>query len=196
MDRKMEAGIRDRYETLKQKVSARKKPFDKFIGFLEKKTAWLTSPASTKYHLSEEGGLLKHSIGVAECLLKLRETLALGISEESCVIVGLLHDVGKVGMPGKPFYLPREHADKGGRGAGYVVNTELATMGHAVRSLYLIAKYVPLSDSEAQARASHDGQYNSDDGTVCGRQKPLTLLVHWADYWCSHVCEEGRGIGD
>ncbi len=79
-----------------------KKEFDAFINMLEKDSSWLTSPASTKYHLNKEGGLLEHSVGVTETLLKLRETLAPQISEESCVIVGLLHDVGKIGMPGKP----------------------------------------------------------------------------------------------
>ena len=93
---------KDRYESLKQKVSDRKQPFDKFIRFLEAETTWLTSPASTRFHLCEEGGLLKHSVGVAETLLKFREFLAPGVSEESCVIVGLFHDVGKVGIPGKP----------------------------------------------------------------------------------------------
>jgi hypothetical protein len=34
------------------------------------------------------------------------QILAPGISEKSCVIVGLFHDIGKVGMPGKPYYLP------------------------------------------------------------------------------------------
>jgi hypothetical protein len=55
---KMEVNIKDRYESLKQKVSGRKEPFDSFIHFLEKETTWLSSPASTRFHLCEEGGLL------------------------------------------------------------------------------------------------------------------------------------------
>ncbi|GFO96576.1 HD superfamily hydrolase, partial [groundwater metagenome] len=84
----------------------RKTNVDKFIEVLHTQTTWLTSPASTKYHLNNEGGLLEHSIGVAETLMQLRAALAPEISEESCVIVGLFHDIGKVGMPGKPYYLP------------------------------------------------------------------------------------------
>ncbi|MCZ7397893.1 MAG: hypothetical protein O8C59_05250 [Candidatus Methanoperedens sp.] len=56
--------------------------------------------------MNKEGGLLENSIGVAETLLQMRAVLAPEISEESCVIVGLFHDIGKVGMPGKPYYLP------------------------------------------------------------------------------------------
>jgi len=48
---------------------------------------------------------LKHSIGVTITLLKLRKLLAPELSKESCVIVGLFHDVGKVGSPDSPRYL-------------------------------------------------------------------------------------------
>ena len=91
--------VEEEYDELKSKVVERKKEFDEFINFLESKTTWLTAPASVKHHLSEEKGLLKHSVGVTKTLLKIRELLAPQLSEESCVIVGLFHDVGKIGMP-------------------------------------------------------------------------------------------------
>jgi hypothetical protein len=192
---KIEMDMKDRYESLKQKVSGRKQPFGNFIHFLEKETTWLSSPASTRFHLCEEGGLLKHSVGVTETLLKFRELLAPGISEESCVIVGLFHDVGKVGMPGKPLYIPNDNewmVQK--RGIKIKVNPEVVSMGLAVRSLYLVAKHLPLTDAEAQAIAYHDGQYIDDNKVIAHKEEPLTLLVHWADYWTAHIYEEGRKI--
>src|SRR3989339_435415 len=90
--------ILQRYKALQNKVVVRKNDFSDFIRMLESKTSWLTSPASTRFHLNKEGGLLEHSVGVAETLLKFREALAPQVSEESCVIVGLLHDIGKIGM--------------------------------------------------------------------------------------------------
>ncbi len=183
----------DRYEALKQKVIDRKEPFDHFMALLEGETTWLTSPASTRYHLSKEQGLLKHSVGVAETLLRFREMLAPAISEEGCVIVGLFHDVGKVGMPGKPLYLPNDNEwllkNKGIR---YKINTDVVAMGLAVRSLYLVTRYIPLSDAEAQAIAYHDGQYIEDNKIIAHKEEPLTLLVHWADYWTAHIYEEER----
>ena len=98
--------MKDRYNHLLSKITDRKTNADKFIEVLHTQTTWLTSPASTKYHLNSEGGLLEHSIGVAETLLQMRAVLTPEISEESCVIVGLFHDIGKIGMPGKPYYLP------------------------------------------------------------------------------------------
>ena len=97
--------LEKRYRELNAKVVKRKKEFDAFIEMLESKTNWLVSPASRRFHLNEEQGLLKHSVGVAENLLKFRDFLAPVILDESCVIVGLFHDVGKIGMPGKPLYI-------------------------------------------------------------------------------------------
>ena len=186
---------KERYVELKNKVIKRKKQFDFFIKFLETETSWLTSPASTRYHLNKECGLLEHSVGVAETMLKLRETLAPEISEESCVIVGLLHDVGKIGMPGKPRYIKNDNEwEIKKRGITYKINPDEVSMNLAARSLYLIAKYIPLSDSEAQAILYHDGQYVEANKEVAHRETPLTLLVQFADSWTAHVHEEGREI--
>ncbi len=184
------------YENLKNKVIERKEPFDEFINMLETKTSWLSSPASTRFHLSEEGGLLKHSVGVTANLLRFRKELAPEISEESCVIVGLFHDVGKIGMPGAPLYLPKYRGWVIKRGIRYRYNPDVVSMGLALRSLYLATKYIPLSSAESQAIAYHDGQYIDDNKIVAHKEEPLTLLVHWADYWTAHINEEGRELSD
>jgi hypothetical protein len=67
-------------------------------------------------------------------------------------------------------------------------------MNLAVRSLYLITKYIPLSDSEAQAILYHDGQFVEANYEVAHKEMPLTLLVQFADSWTAHVYEEGREI--
>lgn len=189
--------IQERYEALKCKVVKRKKEFDAFIKMLEAESSWLTSPASTRFHLNKEGGLLEHSVGVTETLLKLRELLTPQISEESCVIVGLLHDIGKIGMPGKPRYLKNTNDwEIKNRNMTYKVNPEEVDMNLASRSLYLIAKYIPLSDSEAQAILAHDGQFIDANKEYAHRETPLTLLIQFADSWTAHVTEEGRSISE
>ncbi len=181
---------RARYENLKSKVTKRKKEFDAFIKMLETKSSWLTSPASTRFHLNREGGLLEHSVTVTEALLKIRASFAPEISEESCVITGLLHDVGKIGMPGKPRYLKNtDEWEIKKRGITYKINPEEVEMGIAARSLYLIAKYIPLSDNEAQAILYHDGQYIDANKDAAHKETPLTVLIHWADYWACHIIE-------
>lgn len=183
----------DRYHALKLKIKDRKEPFDRFIALLERETTWFTSPASTRFHLAEEQGLLKHSVGVAETLLHFREFLAPAIPEESCVIVGLFHDLGKLGMPSKPLYLPNDNEwVVKNRGIRYKINQDVVAMGLAVRSIFLVSQYIPLSEAETQAITYHDGQYIDDNKIIAHKEEPLTLLLHWADYWTAHIYEEGR----
>ena len=185
--------LSDRYNALKLKIRDRKEPFDCFIKLLENETTWLTAPASTRFHLAEKRGLLKHSVGVAETLLRFRECLAPSISEECCVIVGLFHDVGKLGLPGKPYYLPNDNEWMvKHKGICYKTNPDVVTMGLAVRSPYLVLQYISLSEDEVQAITYHDGQYIDENRVVAHKEEPLTLLLHWADYWTAHIYEEGR----
>ena len=187
--------LQERYASLKKKPDRRREEFDAFVRMLEMKTTWLTSPASTRFHLNVEAGLLQHSIGVAEMLLRFRDFLAPEISDESCVIVGLFHDVGKVGMPGCPLYMKNDNEwEIRNRNMRYRTNPDLTQMGLAARSLYLVSKYISLSDAEAQAILYHDGQYIEDNRCVAHKEEPLTLLIHWSDYWTAHVYEEGRSI--
>jgi len=178
------------YHFLKTEVKERSKEVNAFLSFLEEKTSWLTAPASTRFHNSFEQGLLQHSIVVAELLLKIKALWSPDISNESCVIVGLFHDVGKIGLPGKPLYLPNieKMPNRGER--KYIVSPDLVYMGIAVRSLLLVSKFIPLSEEEAQAIAYHDGQYIEENKKIAHREEPLTLLLSYADNWAGEVVEK------
>jgi len=167
------------YDELKLKITKRKKSFDEFVQFLENETSWLTSPASTRFHFNINGGLVEHSVGVANTLLRFRDFLASSITEESCVIVGLFHDIGKVGMPGKPRYIENENQwEVEKRNMTFKINPEEVTMSLAVRSLYLVCQHIILTEAEIQAITYHDGQYIDDNKIVAHREEPLTLLLH------------------
>ena len=56
--------LEEEYNALFRKLSDRKEQIMKFKSFLESETCWLTSPASTKFHLNIEKGLLIHSVSV------------------------------------------------------------------------------------------------------------------------------------
>lgn len=179
------------YEQLLARVTARREAVQKLDAFLRRETAWLTSPASTRFHLAHEGGLLEHSVNVTSTLLKLRACLAPELSEESCVIIGLFHDLGKVGMPGKPYYSPNPsewHVRN--RGIRYIVNQDIVHMDIATRSLFLLAQHIPLSDEEAQAIRYHDGQYIAENESVAHRETHLTRLLQYADNWAGGVIED------
>ena len=185
----------ERYENLKSKVVKRREEFLKFAEFVETETEYLTAPASSKFHLCKECGLLEHSINVAETLLKIKNTLAPEISDESCVIVALFHDLGKVGMPNNPQYIknePTEKQKKYGLSAWppYKFNNDLIYLSVPIRSLYLIGDKISLTEAEVQAIIYHDGQYVDDNKSVAMREEKLTLLLQFADNWSCQALEK------
>ena len=191
----MEKELRERYNALKSKVVEREDEFAGLMDFIEKQTAWLTAPASTRFHLCRENGLLEHSINVAETLIRIKDILYPIISDESCVIVALLHDLGKAGVPGQPLYLknrPTENQRRAGYGPTYPYsyNNEMTYLSVPIRSLHLALPYITLSEEETQAIAYHDGQYVEDNRSAAKNEHPLTLLLQYADNWCGFVTEE------
>lgn len=64
--------LMERYEVLKAKVVQRREEFRRLMKYIEQETAYLTAPASTRYHLCRERGLLEHSVNVAEHLLRIQ----------------------------------------------------------------------------------------------------------------------------
>lgn len=174
--------LMERYEALKEKVIERKMSFATLLNYLETETDWLQSPASTRFHLSIEQGLLEHSCNVAETMLSIKGNLAPHITDESCVIVALLHDLGKVGMPGRPQYLR-------GNKYPYYYNKDLVYLSIPIRSIYLALPFIPLKEEEVQAIVYHDGQYIGDNASVARKEEPLTLLLQYADTWSGFVLE-------
>ena len=187
----------DKYNALFEKLANRKEQIMKFKSFLESETCWLTSPASTRFHLNIEHGLLLHSVGVTYNALKIKNLLAPDISDESIVIVALFHDLGKIGLPGKPYYLPNDNKwEIEKRGITYKINPDIITMNIAVRSLYLVTKHIPLTEMEAQAIVAHDGIYPVRGGVnnldYHHNECRLQMIIHFADKWTAAVEEEGR----
>lgn len=187
--------IMERYLGLKNMVQDRKADFNRLMHHVEQNTAYLDAPASTRFHLCKPGGLLEHSVNVAETMLSLREVLAPNISKESCVIVALLHDLGKAGMPGKPQYLENKPSAKQERygypaSIPYRFNQDLLYLSVPLRSLALALPMLPLTEEEVQAIMYHDGQYVEDNRGVAARECPLTLLLQYADNWCGFVREK------
>ena len=178
--------LENRYHELLSRIYSRKESVDKLIHFLENETNWLEAPASTRFHMSEKHGLLYHSVGVAEMLIKLAGHLDPEYDDETCIIVGLFHDVGKVGYGQNPYYIENPNNNYSGSRRfhkPYNVNDKLVSMSHSIRSLYQISKYVDLSPEEAQAITYHDGPYIEGYKEIAMREEPLTLLLHFADLW-------------
>lgn len=197
----MRQDLKQRLQALMDKCGPRRGQVASLIRFLGYNTEFLTAPASHRYHMNQEEGLLEHSLNVAENLLKIKECLFPEISDESCVIVGLFHDLGKGGSPGHPYYVEKEPTPKQ-KAAGYkatppyVYNEDIVKMHVPFRSLYHVMRHIEISETEAQAIMCHDGQYVPENKFVACNEEPLTLLVHYADSWSGFVIEKSKGDRD
>ena len=189
--------LENSYNDLFELLVDRKEQVLEFKEFIEKETSWLTSPASTRFHLNIERGLLRHSVGVTYNALKRKNLLAPDISDESIVIAALFHDLGKVGYPGKPYYLLNDNKwEIEKRGITYKINPDVTTMNLATRSLYLISNRIKLTEEEAQAIVAHDGIYPVLGGVnnldYHHKECRLQMIIHFADKWTAAVEEEKR----
>ncbi|MFI8749958.1 TraI domain-containing protein [Vreelandella lionensis] len=64
----------------------------------ERIEVFLNAPASVTYHHAYPGGLLEHSLNVANnavAMLRLNEPAMPRLMQETCFVAGLLHDIGK-----------------------------------------------------------------------------------------------------
>lgn len=138
--------VLDKYNLLFERLCDKKEIVLKFKPFLEKETCWLTAPASTKFHLSIEHGLLIHSVGITYNSLQMKEIFAPDISDESIIITALFHDLGKIGYPGKPYYLPNDNQwEVEKRGIPYKINPEIIMMNIALITEYAHSKKIKSS---------------------------------------------------
>ncbi len=159
------------------------------------------APASTQHHLCKDGGLAEHSWNVYQIADRMaRELLSFqdyAKVSDSLTLVTLLHDVGKCGQFGLPYY--SENILKGGKQSKakpYEVNKELLPVPHSVVSISEISKHIELTQEEQFAILCHDGLYGDMKYVIQGKETPLYLLLHSADMLASRVVEVKEDSSD
>lgn len=153
------------------------------LKWLENETDFFKAPASTNKHLAQPGGLVIHSLNVYKRLLEITARDVFGGTDgallaedmvETVAVLGLLHDVCKVGVYHQTD--PFKAAAEG----------KLATMdpyefrdpfqlGHGEKSLYLITRHMALTEEEALAIRWHMGAY---DDAVKGGSRSMTEAMN------------------
>ena len=147
---------------------------------------WLDSngffeaPASSKHHLANPGGLAVHSLNVYKRLLEITARDVFGGTDwtllaedvvETVAILGLLHDVCKVGVYHKadPFKAVLEN-----KLDPYTFRDPFP-LGHGEKSLFLITRHLALTEEEALAIRWHMGTY---DDAVKGGSRSMTEAMN------------------
>lgn len=164
---------------------------------LSSNSDFFTAPASSRFHLSKEGGLVEHSMNVYQCLKdyserqKVRTDFGLHFSNESIAIVALLHDLCKMNVYQKSM---RNVKDKNGtwqQVPSYEFNDTLP-YGHGEKSVYIISGFMKLTREEAFAIRYHMGFSNTDDKQNVGaafEQFPLALALSISDMEATYLIE-------
>ena len=154
---------------------------ENLMNYLENETDFYSAPCSTKYHLACYSGLLQHSINVYYNLKQLCDLYNQAYSDETIAIVSLFHDLCKtnyyVGYPGQ-----------------YKVNDTLP-IGHGEKSIFLLQKFINLTDEEAIAIRWHMSAYDSavkgGDLAYNNAQKySLVTLLQVADQLSTFITEK------
>lgn len=146
-------------------------------------TDFFTAPGSTRFHDSYSGGLADHSVNVFNELVRLLKAYPeIKTTAETAAIVTLLHDVCKAGCYKTEI---RNRKNEFGQWEKYPVYTfkeDFPFGGHGSKSVYLIQKFMELTDEEAVCINCHMGVENGNF-TVndAYRAYPLAFLVHTAD---------------
>lgn len=155
-------------------------------------TDFFYAPCSTRYHLCVEGGLVEHSLHVDQIFDTLCEKFIPKFPAESRHLVALFHDLCKYHC-----YDPAKKSRKTGRllpngkpewedYIGYDFVEEFP-YGHGEKSVYLLQKFIKLTDVEAMTIRWHmgfsDATFKGGQQSVSNAMKlyPVIALLHSAD---------------
>ena len=191
-------GLRNKYVQL-MSTYVKREGVDDLLYYLDNHTDFFDAPASTKYHGNFHGGLCLHSLNVAKELIK--SLYAYGYIKkgepdentkiESAYLAALTHDLCKTN-----FYRwgTRNVKDENGKWVTvpYIDVDEDFPFGHGEKSVYLVSKYIKLTDEEAVAIRWHMGDYSEAKG-ACSQGfnlSPLALFLHQADERAASLLEK------
>ena len=178
--------MKNKDKILRLLSTTRRKGMPEFIGWLVS-TDFFTAPASAKFHLNVEGGLAFHSLSVYNTFDNLVSAFWKGkyIAPSTRIIVGLLHDICKIGIYHKNDKKDSEWKYK---------RDDLLPVGHGDKSVILILQHgLELTNQEiAMIRwhmAMYDQAYYRNSNDV--REKfPEAKLLYFADDISTQYLEE------
>lgn len=174
---------------------------DKLLDFLEN-SDFFSAPASTRFHGAYEGGLLRHSLNVYECLVsyldreRVKEQYKLVVSPESAAIAALLHDICKVNFYTISYRNSKNEKTGQWEKLPYYTIHDTLPYGHGEKSVYMISGFMRLTREEAMAIRWHMGFSGIEDKNTIGaalEKYPLAFALSVADMEASYFIEGREG---
>lgn len=127
------------------------------------------APSSTRleYHGAYAGGLVQNNLQVTKLMSELNKTYEARLSTDSLILLGLFHNIGKIGNEKEDLYLMQESDWHINKGIMFEFNTDLNRIPVATRSLYWLSKYgVQLTEEEVYAISSLNSLVASDSAST------------------------------
>ena len=160
---------------------------DRLISWIEK-TSFFTDPASGNHHSAFEGGLLQHSLNVYK---RLKELVG---DSDSTKIIGLLHDVCKIGSYEVSYRNVKDENGNWNQVAFYKHKKEDFAFGHGEKSVYMLSAFIKLKKEEAMAIRWHMGAFEPKEsygylGEAIS-EYPIIIYAHTADMLATYVDEK------
>lgn len=180
--------------------SVRRPGVDALIDYLEK-SDFFEAPASTIYHGSYAGGLVEHSLNVYTMLqwyvanLQDSDFELPKISEESVIIVALLHDLCKVNCYHESTRNVKNEQTGRWEKVPCYKRDPLLPMGHGGKSVFIIQQFIKLTPEEAQAIYWHMGAYDTSPYNTLNElgksyeMNLLAFLLNQADMMAAYIAE-------
>lgn len=191
---------------VKSMLSTKREGMKDLLDYMEQ-IGFYTAPASGGNHLHVDGGLLEHTTNVMQLAEKMGPVMfgkdLFKTIKPSVIIAAGLHDLGKCGREGKPYYIENmvqdgrptkanpEQKYKRSESKPFKTNPDLCHIDHPLRSVELAARYIDLTEEEEHAIFYHDGTYGSLAYDLKGHEMPIQTLVHFADFWSAQFVEDG-----
>ena len=167
---------------------------------------FFTAPASTKFHLNTDGGLVEHSLNVCKVALRIRETmieldntLETKLPKESIIIAALLHDVCKSDIYKKTIKRQKNANGQWVDMEGYDVDYSNLPLGHGEKSVIIaLQSGLSLTKDEILAIRWHmhawELPFQSYEAKSClnvaKENTPLVTLIQTADGLSSSLLEK------
>ena len=186
--------------------STGRKGIDAVIAGLEQ-LGFFEAPASTRFHGSEPGGLLRHSLNVYLQIVLLYKAesqilpdLAKKVPPESLVVAALLHDVCKAEVYKQVEKFRKDKDGKWEKYTAYGVDYADFPFGHGEKSVIRLLRWgLEMTDDEMLAIRWHMGAFDLADSpearssfTEAGKKAPLLALLIAADGLASHIVESAE----
>lgn len=192
---------------LESMMSTQREGMEDLLDFAEE-LGFFEAPASGGNHLCKDGGLLEHTVNVMQLAEKIGVAMLGGAAynkiHDSVIIAAGLHDLGKCGRYGNPYYVENMIQDgkptkkdpvqkyKRSEAKPFKISPDLCHIDHPLRSVELAARYIDLTEEEEHAIFYHDGAYGSLAYDLKGHEEPLQVIVHFADFWSAQFVEVGK----